>query len=116
MLIILFRNRIKDPLLRSVYINSAVYHFIISLFITKHFILERFAVYPFAFSLIAIPEIISSYEDKKERGRKPFLTYHRVLLLFLLFGGAYFAFAALFGFHHVYPYTGLWDKSISPPK
>lgn len=116
MLIILFRNHIKDPLLRSVYINSAVYHFIISLFITKHFILERFAVYPFAFSLIAIPEIISSYEDKKERGRKPFLTYHRVLLLFLLFGGAYFAFAALFGFHHVYPYTGLWDKSISPPK
>lgn len=114
-LIFLFRSRIKDTLLRSLCINSAIYHFIISLFITKHFILERFAVYPFAFSLIAIPEIISSYEDKKERGRKPFLTYRRVLLLFLLFGGAYFVFAALFGFHHVYPYTGLWDKSISSP-
>ncbi|MCI9527431.1 MAG: EpsG family protein [Lachnospiraceae bacterium] len=114
-LILLFRNCIKDSLLRSVCINSAIYHFIISLFITKHFILERFAVYPFAFSLIAIPEIIYSYE-KKEHDGKPFWTYHRVLLLFLLFGGAYFAFAALFGFHHVYPYTGLWNKSISSPR
>lgn len=116
LLILLFQKRIKDPLLRSVSINSAIYYFIISLFITKHFILERFAVYPFAFSLLAIPEIICSYECEKRPGRKPALTYHRVLLLFLLFGGMYFAFAALFGFHHVYPYTGLWDKSISPPK
>lgn len=114
-LIFLFRNRIKDTLLRSLCINSAIYHFIFSLFITKHFILERFAIYPFAFSLIAIPEIIFSYKNEIGHGRKPVLAYRRVLLLFLLFGGAYFAFAALSGFHHVYPYTGLWDKSTSTP-
>ncbi len=123
LLIYLFRNRITDPFLHSVCTNSALYQLIISLFITKHFILERFAVYPFIFSLIAIPEIICSYKeaptrlpyDKTEHESKPFLTYHRVLLLFLLFGGAYFAFAAFAGFHHVYPYVGLWDKSISSP-
>lgn len=115
LLIFLFRNRIADSMLRSVCLNSAIYHFIISLFITKHFILERFAVYPFVFSLIAIPEIISSYRNQKRHGSKPVLTYHRVLFLFLIFGGAYFAFAAFCGFHHVYPYVGLWDKSVSAP-
>ncbi len=114
LLIYLFRKRIADSMLRAVCLNSAIYHFIISLFITKHFILERFAIYPFVFSLIAIPEIISSYQ-KKRPGSKPVLTYHRVLFLFLIFGGAYFAFAAFCGFHHVYPYVGLWDKSISAP-
>lgn len=114
LLIYLFRNRISDPVLRSISVNSAVYQLIISLFITRHFILERFAVYPFVFSLIAIPEIVSSYAEKGH-GRKPVLTYRRVLFLFLVFGGAYFAFAALCGFHHVYPYVGLWDKSMSSP-
>ncbi len=115
LLIILFRSRIADSMLRSVCLNSAIYHFIISLFITKHFILERFAVYPFVFSLIGIPEIISSYRNQKRPGSKPVLTYHRVLFLFLFLGGAYFAFAAFCGFHHVYPYVGLWDKSMSAP-
>lgn len=114
LLIYLFRNRIEDSMFRAVCLNSAIYQFIISLFITKHFILERFAIYPFVFSLIAIPEIISSYQ-KKGRDSKPVLTYHRVLFLFLIFGGAYFVFAAFCGFHHVYPYVGLWDKSISAP-
>lgn len=114
LLIFLFRDRIKDSMLRAVCLNSAIYHFIISLFITKHFILERFAIYPFVFALVAIPEIISSYQ-KKEPGSKSVLTYHRVLLLFLIFGSAYFAFAAFCGFHHVYPYVGLWDKSMSAP-
>lgn len=114
LLIFVFRSRIGDSMLRSVCLNSAVYHFIISLFITKHFILERFAIYPFVFSLIGIPEIISSYQ-KKRPGSKPVLTYHRVLFLFLIFGGAYFIFAASCGFHHVYPYVGLWDKSMSSP-
>lgn len=114
-LIYLFRNRIGDSMLRAVCLNSAIYHFIISLFITKHFILERFAIYPFVFSLIGIPEIICSYQEKEKHGSKPVLTYRRVLFLFLLFGGAYFAFAAFCGFHHVYPYVGLWDKSISSP-
>ncbi len=115
LLIFLFRSRIENPLLRSVCLNSAIYHFVISLFITKHFILERFAVYPFVFSLIGIPEIIFSYRNQKGLSSKSVLTYHRVLFLFLIFGGAYFAFAAFCGFHHVYPYIGLWDKSMSSP-
>lgn len=115
LLIYLFRNRITDAALRAICVNSALYQLMISLFITRHFILERFAIYPFLFSLIAIPEIVSSYVDEKRHGEKPFWTYRRILILFLLFGGAYFAFAALCGFHHVYPYVGLWDKSISSP-
>lgn len=123
LLIFFFQNRIADSFLRTVCTNSALLHAVISLFVTKHFILERFAIYPFVFSLIAIPEIICSYQQsshnlvytKTGQGKKPFLTYHRVLLLFLLLGGAYFIFAAFAGFHHVYPYVGLWDKSISTP-
>lgn len=128
LMIYLFRNRIKHPLHQTIYVNSALYCCIINLFITKHFILERFAVYPFLLSLLAIPEIICSYQesesagrstpiflDKKEGGRKPVLTYRRTLLLFLIFGMIYFTFAAINGYHHVYPYTSLLDKSSSTP-
>lgn len=122
LLICLFRRRIRDDALRIISVNSAICQLVISLFITKHFILERFAIYPFVFSLIAIPEIIYSYSndtlshsDEKRYGEKPVLTYRRVLVLFLLYSGAYFLFAAFCGFHHVYPYVGLWDKSISSP-
>ncbi len=126
-LIFLFRKRIASETRRTIYCSSALYHFLISLFITKHFILERFAVYPFIFSLAAIPEIIASYQndfyqdascqDKnssscKTAGKR---AYYLVMLLFVLYGGAYFLFAASKGFHHVYPYTSLFDKSISVP-
>ena len=97
---------------RSLYINSAIYNFIINLFITKHFILERFSVYPFAISLIAIPEIIYSYRRK---GKKQTTSYYCVLILFILYGIAYFLFAAYKGFHNVYPYISLLDKSHSSP-
>ena len=83
--IYLFRNRMEDPFQRTLYLNSALYQFLISLFITKHFILERFAIYPFVFSLLAIPEIIDSY--RKKTGTHT-LNYRRVLFLFLFFGGA----------------------------
>lgn len=113
-LIYLFRNRIKDPNERTIYLNSTLYTFFINLFITKHFILERFSIYPFTLSLIAIPEIIASYRKEKD-SRKQFFTYRRVLLLFLLFGGVYFFFAVSKGYHHVYPYVSLLDKSYSAP-
>ncbi|MEY8392396.1 EpsG family protein [Lachnospiraceae bacterium] len=132
LLIYLFRNRIADPLERTIYLNSALYNCIINLFITKHFILERFAVYPFIFALTAIPEIICSYLRQNdhalcpvkdngcfahitENGGKPILAYHRTLLLFLAFGMAYFIFASAQGYHHVYPYVSLLDKSLSVP-
>lgn len=117
-LVYLFRNRIAEPMRRRIYLSSALYNFLISLFVTKHFILERFAIYPFVFSLIAIPEIIDSFHngilnEKEGNGNKR--SYYLVLLLFLLFGAAYFLFAAVKGFHHVYPYVSLLDKSYSVP-
>lgn len=111
-LIYLFRKRIRGDIQRSLYINSAIYNFIINLFITKHFILERFSVYPFAISLIAIPEIIYSYRRK---GKKQTTSYYCVLILFILYGIAYFLFATYKGFHNVYPYISLLDKSHSSP-
>ena len=129
--IYLFRSRIEDSHLRNICLNSALLHFLISLFITKHFILERFAVYPFIFSLIAIPEIIVSYQTDTENAGRPqilaqtrtsftdhcilSLNYRTVLLLFLLSGACYFMFAASKGFHHVYPYVSLLDRSYSAP-
>ena len=110
LLIYLFRKRIQDPSLRNLFLNSALAQAVISLFITKHFILERFAVYPFVFSLTAIPEIIISTCDGK-----PILTYRRILILFLLFGMAYFLFAAANGFHNVYPYVSILEKSRTMP-
>ncbi len=102
----LFKNNITNPTLRSIYLNSAIYQFFITLFITKHFILERFAIYPFALSLITIPEILFSCKKEKK---------HYILLLFLLFGAAYFCFAAIKGFHGVYPYISLLKKSCTLP-
>ncbi len=113
-LMYLFRNRIDDPKKKTIYLNSALYTFLISLFITKHFILERFSIYPFALSLIAIPEIIVSYQGK-DHSKRNILTYHRVVFLFLLFGGLYFLFSVNEGFHNVYPYVSLLDKSSSSP-
>ncbi|MDE7312588.1 MAG: EpsG family protein [Eubacterium sp.] len=113
----LFQNRIQDEGRRTIYFNSALFYFVISAFITKHFILERFAVYPFVFSLIAIPDFLHSYQKGcgQESGSSYAKTYACVMLLFLVFGGAFFLFAAFKGFHHVYPYVSLLDRSRSAP-
>ncbi len=109
LLICLFQNRIQDQAKRTIYKNSALLYCLISVFITKHFILERFAVYPFVFSLLAIPEIVSSYQSSSHK------KYACILLLFLFYGGAAFVFAASKGFHNVYPYVSLLDRSCSAP-
>lgn len=114
-LIYIFQDRLGPSGQSRIFLNSALFQFLISLFITKHFILERFAVYPFVFSLIAIPEILDSCREKPKKLGKFTLTYHHVLLLFLLFGFGYFLFAAAQGFHRVYPYVSLLDKSLSTP-
>lgn len=114
LLIYLYRNRINDDADRSIYLNSALYQCLISLFITKHFILERFAVYPFAFSLIAIPDILAS-DRLDAAGAVQTQRCRRTVMVFLLFGGAYFLFASMKGFHHVYPYVSLLEKSRSVP-
>ncbi len=105
-----FCKQIKDTNLKTIYFNSAFYYFIISLFITKHFILERFSIYPFTLSFIAIPEIIVSYQKKEYKKRYP-----QILILFLILGGIYFFFAAAKGYHHVYPYISLLQRSHSIP-
>ncbi len=120
LLICLLQNRIKDPSRRNIYFNSALLYFLISVFITKHFILERFAAYPFVFSLFAIPDILSSYQKDCNCGcelesRTSARKYACVTLLFLLYGGAFFLFAASKGFHNVYPYVSLLDQSRSVP-
>lgn len=115
-LVYLFRNRAGSPVKRQIYLNSALYTFLTSLFITKHFILERFSIFPFVFSLLAIPEIVFSFQMEKGCSEKHRKNYYWVLFLFLLFGAAYFLFAAAKGYHHVYPYVSLLDKSISSPE
>lgn len=114
-IVYLFRNRIVDPAQRCIYLNSALYSAAISLFITRHFILERFAVYPFALSLIALPEIMVSYENDRKRTGRALSAYHRVLILILVFGGVYFSFSAVKGVHSVYPYVSLMEKGYSAP-
>ena len=114
-LLFLFRRRITDPTARTIYLNSAFYNILISFYITKHFILERFAVYPFVFSLIAVPDIIASYRSEKKRGKRERTMYRFVLILWLLFGAGYFLFAAANGFHQVYPYVSLLERGYSVP-
>jgi len=114
LLIFLFRNRIACPRRRQIYVNSALSYSLISLFITKHFILERFAVYPFALSLIAIPDIVSSFQGGAPDQKNP---HARLIVtaLFMAVSGGYFLFAASRGFHNVYPYVSLFDRSITIP-
>lgn len=114
LLIYLFRSRICDHTDRAVYLNSALFQCLISLFITKHFILERFAIYPFAFSLIAIPDILASYQQNAADQTQK-LHYRQAAILFLAFSITYFLFASAKGFHHVYPYVSLLEKSRSSP-
>lgn len=121
--IYVFREYIRDGRLRTIFTNSALFQFLINMFITKHFILERFAIYPFVFSLLAIPEILWGCREgrgkvtlpwKKTGGWAP--SYRFVLLWFLILGGIWFCFAATEGFHRVYPYVSLLDKSLSEPE
>lgn len=119
-LIYLHRRRVSDAAVRCIYLNSAFYNFLISLFLTKHFILERFAVYPFVISLAAIPDILADHKEKTaEEGTGEAVcnpaALQPVRLQFLLFGALSFLFAAERGFHHVYPYISLLDKSSSAP-
>lgn len=99
------KKLIHDCEKNKILINSCIYMSFISFFITKHFILERFSLYLFIFSLILIPEII--YINKMANKK------NIVLLFTILFGFSYFSFAVKEEFHNVYPYRSIFDKSIS---
>lgn len=100
----------KDNL---VYISSAFYTFYINLFITKHFILERFCIYPFLLSMIVIPEIVSL--PKQQNKRTIFQTKRIKIALVLILGIAYFLFASTQKYHGVYPYHHLLERAASSP-
>lgn len=99
----------------SIYLNSAFFTAAIKLFITKHFILERFSVYPHILLIFAIPDVIYCIHNREETKKMP--VWHRkacyVLALFFVLGGLNFLFSAHKGIHHVYPYVSLLDKAKS---
>lgn len=96
----------QSDICSDIAVNSSFFTAAISFFITRHFILERFSIYTFVFSLIIIPEIINRYQtNSKQR--------YLVLMSFLLFATLYFIFAAVKGFHHVYPYISLFERAVS---
>lgn len=87
----------------NILINTCIYNFFINLFITKHFIIERLSIYFFIFSLILIPEILDTNKVKKII----------ITLIIITIGGGYLLFATNEGFHNVYPYRSIFDKSKS---
>ena len=86
--------------------NSVFYAFLIQLFITRHFILERLSIYPAMFSLLALPAAAQA----------PCKLVSSKVRTGLLIAGAltYFLFAASQGFHGVYPYHGIWERAPTP--
>lgn len=99
----LLRRALQEPSRSPVLMNSVFYALLMQVFITRHFILERFSIYPAIFSLLALPEA-ALLPGKK------FPAKARVALL-LTGGLAYFLFAASQGFHGVYPFHGVWDQA-----
>lgn len=87
----------------NILINTSFYTFIIYIYITKHFIIERFSIYVFLFSIILIPEIINSFESNK-------VYKNLAIAITLIIGINYFMFAVNEGFHHVYPYISIFQK------
>lgn len=96
----LVRRALRDPAASPVLANAAVCALPLQLLVTRHFILERLSIYPAMFSLLSLPEAVRA-------SRRPRLW----TALAVLFGLAYFLFAASQGFHGVYPYHGVWDRA-----
>lgn len=119
--VLLFRNRLlENNSLNAIWVNSAFYTAMINLFITRHFILERFSVYLFIFSIVLIPEIVNLHmregnrtPGEEELDRASCRPMFFVLIACLMYGLCYFGFAAKEGFHNVYPYVSLMDKAVS---
>ena len=77
---------------------------LLQLFITRHFILERFSIYTAFFSLPSLPEAAQGERRRiSPKGRTALLAAGAL---------AYFLFAAREGFHGVYPYHGVWERAL----
>lgn len=108
--VVIFSNKLtKINYKNNILINTAFYTFLTNIFITKHFIFERFSIYMFIFSIILLPEILDIYKNNyKERKM-----YYFLLSVIILIGLSYIVFASSEGFHNVYPYRSIFDKAIS---
>lgn len=106
-ILVLFARKklLKQSKENNLYINSAFLTFLNYLFITKHFILERFAVYFFILSIVIIPEIIDIYRKEEKKRMADF-----ILIGSIVVSTIYFFFAAYEGFHNVYPFVSWLDK------
>jgi len=100
----LLKQACRNPNISPVLVNAIFYAFLIQIFITKHFILERFSIYVSFFALIALPETVNAPCKLSQQART-------VILMVGCF--AYFLFAASQNFHGVYPYRGIWDKALA---
>lgn len=98
---------IADKAKFGILINSSLVSCVLSFFITRHFILERFSIYFFSLSLILLPELVLSLPESHDKVRY----IKSYVFLVLLFGAGYFLFAVQEGFHNVYPYYSLLDRA-----
>lgn len=110
---LLGKNLSVSSTVKNSYLNSAMYTFFISFFITKHFILERFSIYPFSLSILVLPEIIYSYFTSPKEDSSKQWRHSIVPFLIVLYAVSYFLFAVTEGFHNVYPYISLFDRAGS---
>ncbi len=52
------------PVKSAMFTNFAVFNFIIWLMSTKHFVIERFSMYPYLFMIMFIPSVINYYRQR----------------------------------------------------
>lgn len=100
----LLKQTLRNPNNSPVLANAMFYSLLIQVFITKHFILERFSLYVSFFSLIALPEAANAPCKLSRKSR---------IIILLIGCFLHFGFAASQNFHGVYPYRGIWDKAIT---
>ena len=127
-LTLIFRNKLlaRDPR-NNVLINSAYFTFILYMFMTKHFILERFSIYVFPLAMLLIPEILDTFQVETAPGagggklskearqakiqmksQKFYRNWAIWTTVFLCL--VYFGFAAARGYHKVYPYVSIFNQ------
>ena len=130
--VLLFRRRLLEKDSRNrILINSAYYTFILYVFITKHFILERFSIYVFPLAMLLIPEILELFTveklpdtaaagkmtraDREAKIRVKNQKFYRAWAIgTVLFACiVYFGFAAARGFHKVYPYISIFNQEAA---
>ena len=131
----LFAKRLlqRDPR-SSILIYTSLFTFILYIFITRMFILERMSVYFFPFIMLLLPEMVDTFQvdtpeaatsnvkKDKQAARKQMVhikeqRFYRnwALATVIFFSLVYFAFAAVRGFHKAYPYISIWEteKAVS---